>query len=94
MVALSTSASAVDLESEESKISYMIGMDIGQTLQRQGKDLDLDALVAAIKASYEGGELAMSAEEAAAVRQAYISQMQEAQASQQAASALSASPNS
>ncbi len=77
--------SATELETDEQRLAYMIGMDIGQSLRHQGADLDLDTLFEAIRTLYEGGEPAMSQEEAMAIRQAYVAQRQEAQAAQQAA---------
>ena len=57
---------AAELDTEEKKLGYIIGMDIGKSLKDQGTDVDLDSLIAAIKATYNGEELAMTAEEAAA----------------------------
>lgn len=79
------SATAVELDTEEQKLGYMIGMDIGQSLRAQDAQVDLDALFEAVRTLYEGGTPAMTAEEAAAVRQAYVAKRQEAQAAQQAA---------
>lgn len=77
--------SAAELETDEQKLGYIIGMDVGQSLIAQGTDVDLDALFEAIRVTYEGGEPAISPEEADAIRQAFIAQRQEAQAAQQAA---------
>lgn len=76
---------AQELDSQEKQLSYMFGMDIGSSLKAQEEGLDLDVLFEGIRAVYEGGETAMSAEEAAAVRQAYIMERQEAMAAAQAA---------
>jgi len=75
---------AAELDTEEKKLGYIIGMDIGKSLKDQGTDVDLDSLIAAIKATYNGEELALTAEEAALVRQEYV---QKRQAEQQAATA-------
>lgn len=77
--------SAAELETDEQKLGYIIGMDVGQSLIAQGTEVDLESLFEAIRVTYEGGEPAMSQEEAAAIRQAFIAQRQEAQAAQQAA---------
>jgi FKBP-type peptidyl-prolyl cis-trans isomerase FkpA/FKBP-type peptidyl-prolyl cis-trans isomerase FklB len=82
-----TGAEATELATEQEKLSYMFGMDIGQSLTAQGEQLDLDVLFDAIRTVYEGGETAMTPAEADAVRQAYIMERQEAQAAQQAATA-------
>ena len=75
---------AAELDTEEKKLGYIIGMDIGKSLREQGTDVDLDSLIDAIKATYNGEELAMTTEEAALVRQEYV---QKRQAEQQAAAA-------
>ena len=46
------SALAVELETKEQKLGYIIGMDIGASLKQQGGDMDLDALISAIRATY------------------------------------------
>ena len=80
-VTLSINAWATELNTEEQKLGYIIGMDIGKSLREQGTTVDLDALIDAISATYKGEELAMSEEEAAAIRQVYVQQRQaEAQA--------------
>jgi len=75
---------AAELDTDEKKLGYIIGMDIGKSLREQGTDVDLDSLIDAIKATYNGEELAMTTEEAALVRQEYV---QKRQAEQQAAAA-------
>ena len=70
---------ATELNTEEQKLGYIIGMDIGKSLRNQGTTVDLDTLVEAIRATYKGEELAMTEEEAAAVRDAYVKKMQAAQ---------------
>jgi FKBP-type peptidyl-prolyl cis-trans isomerase len=75
---------AAELDTDEKKLGYIIGMDIGKSLRDQGTDVDLDSLIDAIKATYNGKELAMTTEEAALVRQEYV---QKRQAEQQAAAA-------
>ncbi len=79
----SLNAWATELNTEEQKLGYIIGMDIGKSLREQGTGVDLDTLVEAIRDTYNGEELAMTPEEAAAVRQAYV---QKRQAEQQAQS--------
>ena len=76
---------AAELDTEEKKLGYIIGMDIGKSLREQGTDVDLDSLIDAIKATYYGEELAMTTEEAALVRQEYVERRQ---AEQQAATAV------
>ena len=82
---------ATDLNTEEQKLGYIIGMDIGKSLRQQNTSVDLDALVDAIRATYNGDELAMSEEEAAAIREGYV---QKRQASAQAETAAVGQQNS
>ena len=57
-ITFSINAWATDLKTEEQKLGYIIGMDIGKSLRDQGTDVDLDALVEAIRDTYNGKELA------------------------------------
>ena len=65
---LTTSAWATDLNTDEQKLGYIIGMDIGKSLKQQGTDVDLDTMIEAIRATYNGQELALTDEEAATIR--------------------------
>ena len=76
---------ATELNTDEQKLGYIIGMDIGKSLRQQGTTVDLDALIDAISATYKGEDLAMTAEEAAAIRQEYVQKRQEAQQAESAA---------
>ena len=67
-----SNALATELETEAQQLGYIIGMDIGKSLKQQGADIDLDSLFDAIRAIYEDGELAMTPEEAASVREQFI----------------------
>jgi FKBP-type peptidyl-prolyl cis-trans isomerase len=84
-VTFSLNAWATELNTDEQKLGYIIGMDIGNSLRQQGAEVDLDALVDAIRATFNGEELAMTTEEAGAVRQAFIQKRQEAQQAETAA---------
>jgi len=66
------SAFAAELETEEQKLGYLIGMDIGNSLRREDTQVDIDALLEAIRVTYEGGTPAMTEEESQAVREAFI----------------------
>ena len=81
---------ATELNTDEQKLGYIIGMDIGKSLREQGTAVDLDALIDAISATYKGEDLAMTAEEAAAIRQEYV---QKRQAAQQAESTAAGASN-
>jgi FKBP-type peptidyl-prolyl cis-trans isomerase len=65
---------AAELETEPQKLGYIIGMDIGSSLKQQGTNLDLDSLFMAIKATYNDEPLAMTPEEAAAIRETFVAQ--------------------
>lgn len=86
----SLNAWATELETDKQKLGYIIGMDIGKSLREQGAEVDLDALIEAVRSTFNGEELAMTAEEAAEVRQAYI---QRRQAEQQAEASQAGAAN-
>lgn len=69
---VSAVAVAAELETEAQKLGYIIGMDIGASLKQQGTDVDIDALLEAVKATYNGEPLAMTPEEAASIRETFI----------------------
>ena len=89
-VTFSINTWATELNTDEQKLGYIIGMDIGKSLREQGTAVDLDSLIDAISATYKGEDLAMTAEEAAAIRQEYV---QKRQAEQQAESAAAGADN-
>jgi FKBP-type peptidyl-prolyl cis-trans isomerase len=76
-VAFSVSASADTLESHEERLSYTIGMDIGQSLAEQGLELDLDLLIEALRASYVGEETRLTQEEALQERDLFMQRRQQ-----------------
>ena len=80
-----TNAWAIELDTEQKKLGYIIGMDIGKSLKDQGTEVDLDALISAIRSTYNGEELAMTTEEAGQVRKDYIEKRQAEQQAQAAA---------
>jgi FKBP-type peptidyl-prolyl cis-trans isomerase len=69
---LSSTVFAAKPETEAQKLGYIIGMDIGASLQQQGSDLDLDALFDAVRTVYKGETPELSVEEAAAIREEFI----------------------
>jgi len=90
VVTFSMNTWATELNTDEQKLGYIIGMDIGKSLREQGTEVDLDSLIEAIRSTYKGEELAMTTEEAAAVRQAYVTKKQ---AEQQQATAVAGESN-
>ncbi|GAB4175770.1 MAG: FKBP-type peptidyl-prolyl cis-trans isomerase [Wenzhouxiangellaceae bacterium] len=78
VASLPLAAEDIKLDTPEKRLSYTIGMDIGKSLTSQDIDLDIDVVIAALRASYLGEETLMTAEEAAAERQRFIEQHQAA----------------
>jgi FKBP-type peptidyl-prolyl cis-trans isomerase FkpA/FKBP-type peptidyl-prolyl cis-trans isomerase FklB len=66
------SAMAAELDTDAQKLGYLIGMDIGKSLRNEQTDVDIDALLEAIRVTFEGGTPAMTDEEAQAVREEFI----------------------
>ena len=73
---LSAAAVAAELDTPEKKTSYMIGMDFGDTLKQLDEPLDMDVLMEAMRAFYEGQELQMTAEEADVIRREFFARRQ------------------
>ena len=88
----SGSAWAAKPQTEAQQLGYIIGMDIGTSLKQQGSDIDLDALFEAISTTYKGETPALTPEEAATIREAFIAKRRaEAEAERQAAAGANAS---
>ena len=79
LVAASFSLGVVanDLETPEDRLSYTVGMDIGQSLAEQDLGLDLDILIEGLRAAYQGEETRLTAEEALAERDAFMQRRQQ-----------------
>lgn len=80
-------AQAVELETEEQRLGYVFGMSMGQSLKQQGTEVDIEAVIEALRTVYSGGEPALTQDEAAAIQRAYVQQRQESMAAEQAATA-------
>ena len=89
-ITFSINAWATELDTDEKKLGYIIGMDIGKSLRDQGTDVDLDSLIEAIRSTYKGEELALTTDEAAAIRKEYV---EKRQAEQQAQTAVAGDEN-
>ena len=81
---LALPAVSAELETDEQKLGYLIGMDIGGSLKTNDTPVDIDALLEAIRTVYEGGTPAMTEEEAKAVREAFMAKRQAAATAEQA----------
>ena len=75
-------AQTTELETPEDRLSYTIGMDIGQSLAGQDMPLDIDILMQGLRASYLGEETLLTREEALAEREQFIQQRQQQLAEQ------------
>ena len=84
-ITLSINTWAADLTTDEQKLGYIIGMDIGKSLRDQGTEVDLDSLIDAIRSTYNGEELLLTDDEAAAIRKAYVEKRQSEQQAEAAA---------
>jgi len=81
--ALPAVAQETTLESDEAKLSYGLGMMIGERVLKQYGELDYDLLIEAMKAQHAGEETLLSMDEA----QMALQQQQEAAAAEASAEA-------
>ena len=58
---------AQDLTSDTGKLSYAVGWDIGQDIQRRGAEFDVEAVIAAVRDSAAGKDPQVPAEEMTAM---------------------------
>ncbi len=75
----------LQLDNDNAKLSYAIGMDIGMSLKSLKTDLDRAALEAAINDRLDGSKLKLSEEDAGKAKQAFFKKQAEARASEQKA---------
>ena len=73
---------AQELETDLDRLSYTVGMDIGNSLSEQGMELDLELLIDALRASYNGEETLLTREEALAERDRFMQRRQQELAEQ------------
>ena len=64
------------LKTEKEQVSYVIGMQIGESLKSAKDEVDLDTLVKAMKGTMDGKEPLLTQEEAMQVMQAFSTRMQ------------------
>ena len=69
---LSAGVMAAELETEQQKLGYIIGMDIGKSLRNEGTEIELDALIDALRTTYEGGIPKLTPEQAQSIREIFI----------------------
>jgi len=71
------SAADVKLDTEQAKLSYAIGMDVGRSLARAGAEIDLKAFDAGVAAMVKGGKPLLDDKQAEAVKQAFFKRQRE-----------------
>jgi FKBP-type peptidyl-prolyl cis-trans isomerase FklB len=64
---VATPAVAQDLETDKGKLSYAVGWDIGEDIQRRGAEFDVETIIAAIRDSAAGKDPQVPAEEMVAM---------------------------
>lgn len=72
LVFFAGTATAQELETDEQKLGYIIGMDIGSALKREGTEVDIETLLDALRTTYTGGTPRLTAEQAQQIRDDYI----------------------
>jgi FKBP-type peptidyl-prolyl cis-trans isomerase len=75
------------LETERDKVSYMVGMQIGASLQQIKDEVDLPVLFQAIETTLKAGTPLLSAEDAQEVQKSFAERLQSKHAAEQAAAA-------
>lgn len=72
MALVAGTAFAQDLETDEQKLGYIIGMDIGGALRTEGTEVDIESLLDALRTTYKGETPKLTAEQAQEIRDNYI----------------------
>ncbi len=80
-------APVLTLDNDKAKISYAIGLDIGQSLESLKSDVDRAVLIAAINDRLDGGDLKLSQEDAGKVKQEFFKKQADKRAAEQKAAA-------
>jgi len=68
-----------ELTTDNQKLSYALGLDLGSYLKTLGEDLDLEILHKGMVDSYKGNKLLMTREETAEIQQKFAQKQQEKQ---------------
>ncbi|HET6604770.1 MAG TPA: FKBP-type peptidyl-prolyl cis-trans isomerase [Xanthomonadaceae bacterium] len=80
-------AGAQELTTEKQKISYVVGMQVGNGLGQIKDEIELEVVFSAIRDQFAGNEPRLSEEEAIAVQQAFAQRLQAKRAEEMAAAA-------
>lgn len=75
------------LKTDQEKLGYAIGMNIGMNMKRQAIDADTDQIVAGLKDSLAGEKTVLNEQEMAQILTAYQQQKQQKQMAEMAATA-------
>ncbi len=84
-LSLGSAASAQQPKTEKEKVSYMVGMDVGNMMRDIQDEVELEMVFAGVRATLAGGETALSAEEYNALRQTFMAKLQAKQQQEMAA---------
>jgi FKBP-type peptidyl-prolyl cis-trans isomerase FklB len=71
---------AQDITTDKGKLSYAVGWDIGEDIQRRGAEFDVETIIAAIRDSSAGSEAQVPAEEMTALLAALQQKVRQEQA--------------
>ncbi|NNL94654.1 MAG: hypothetical protein HKO64_03455, partial [Xanthomonadales bacterium] len=72
MALVAGTAVAQELETDEQKLGYIIGMDIGSALRTEGTEVDIESLLSALRTTYNGETPALTTVQAQEIRDSYI----------------------
>lgn len=75
--ALAEEKKQVELKTDEQKLSYALGLDLGAYFKSLKESIDLDILHQGVVDSYKGNTPLLSTEEAASIQQKYAQKQQE-----------------
>jgi FKBP-type peptidyl-prolyl cis-trans isomerase len=82
-LAVALPLAAQPMETADDRLSYTIGMDIGESLAEQGININLDLLLEGLRAAYVGEETRLTREEADAERDGFMQRRQQEMVDQQ-----------
>lgn len=78
------------LATDRDQVSYMIGLDIGNSMKVIKDDLDLDVVRQAMQDAFDGKDAKLNDEQMKTIQEAFTVRLQERQAAEQAAKAAAA----
>lgn len=78
------------LPTDRDQVSYMIGLDIGNSMKVIKDDLDLDVVRQAMQDAFDGKDAKLTDEQMKTIQEAFTVRLQERQAAEQAAKAAAA----